>query len=106
MGILSCGCGGKGKAGNGAATLGVQPNSSPNPPVPPVYTSQIGACSGGVSVPNAPFLVSPNDYASLPPVASVPIIEKRGRQQPNNSYVFTPNPPGVVQVQSPKVGRY
>lgn len=91
-----------GGAGNGAATLA----PSGNPPVPPSYTGQAGVCSGGPVVGNAPFLTHPDDYASLPPIVSVPVVHRLGRRAPNNVYVYTPPPPGVVQVQSPKVGRY
>lgn len=89
---------------NGAATLA----PSGNPPVPPVYASASGTGCGsyGAVVGNAPYLTSPDDYASLPPIVSVPVIDRRGRQAPNNAYVFSSPPPGVIQVQSPKVGRY
>lgn len=103
---MSCCCQkniGNGRAGNGAATL------APNPVVAPVYSTQAGSgnCgANGAIVSNAPYLVSPDDYANLQPIVSVPVIHRMGRANPNNSYVFTPSPPGVVQVQSPKVGRY
>src|SRR5260370_850729 len=93
---------GNGKAGNGAASL------APNPIVAPIYTTQAGSGCGsnGAMQANSPYLVSPDDYQNLPPLVSIPIISRLGRTSPNNSYVFTSPPPGVVQVQSPKVGRY
>ena len=91
-----------GGVGNGAATLA----PTGNPPVPPSYTGQAGVCSSGPVVGNAPFLTHPDDYASLPPIVSVPVVSRLGRRAPNNVYVYTPPAPGTVQVQSPKVGRY
>lgn len=103
---MSCCCNktiGNGKAGNGAATL----RGAPNPPVAPIYSTQSGNCGGnGAMVANAPYLVSPDDYAALQPIVSVPVIDRRGRAAPNNVYVATSGPAGVTQVQSPKVGRY
>jgi hypothetical protein len=91
----------KGGAGNGAASL--YSGSLSNPAK---YTGAAGVCSGGPVVGSAPFLTSPEDFNSLSPVASVPIVQRLGRRAPNNVYVFTPPPAGVTQVQSPKVGRY
>jgi hypothetical protein len=92
---------GNGRAGNGAATL------APNPVIAPIYTTQGGACgANGAMQANSPYLVSPDDYANLPAMVSVPVISRLGRVSPNNTYVVTSFPPGVVQVQSPKVGRY
>jgi hypothetical protein len=86
---------------NGAASLGTTPT------VTPVYAGQQGSsCQAGSVVSNAPFLTSPTDFNDLAPIVSVPVVHRFGRQQPNNQYVFRSSPPGVVQVQSPKVGRY
>lgn len=89
-----------GGAGNGAATV----NTSI--PAPPTQSSYAGCGNGSGVVNGAPFLVSPQDYANVGPIVSAPIVQRMGRQQPNNQYVFRPTMPGVVQVQSPKVGRY
>ena len=86
-------------AGAGAATLA--------PSVSSRYTTQTASCGAtGATVSDAPYLVTPDDYANLAPIVSVPVIERRGRQNPNNVYVFVAPRPGTVQVQSPKVGRY
>jgi len=101
MGCCCKNIGNGSKTVNGAATL------APNPQVAPVYTTQSGSCgSNGALQSNAPYLVSPDDYQSLPALVSIPVISRLGRRAPNNTYVFSSPPPGVVQVQSPKVGRY